>query len=282
MSQERKNNLREIRDLLNCSDWSKVGIDEILNILECKKFLGEYYNELEKAVWEDIFIAWRKAYEGKFTSAYEGKLEFTEARILEFYRNEEKMSQEKAEEVLLYIREIGAALAMESFCSRRKSKLQQAIREMCSTHEEMDVAKKENEVIAQKETLAEENTTDMEKEKRANESTVEKNIEDIMTAKSEVIQNVGAETAETEDENMQVEDNAKTVCEAVEAEMQENIETGKCSCNQKRMVAIISAVLLLTAIISVMIVIFSRNRKTEKKQKAMKWMLQAIVWQMLD
>lgn len=107
---EVRNNLEKIRILADSREWPGSDIRRVLEMLKEKDLLGGYEKELDTAVYRNIFRIWKLAYERKSAPCYEGKLDFVEARILEFYRNEQNLSRECADEVLEYIRVIGAGL----------------------------------------------------------------------------------------------------------------------------------------------------------------------------
>ena len=107
-------NAEEIKMLLESREQSDTDLYQILDMLKEKELLGGCEQELEQAVLEEIFCVWKMVSEEKMGSEYEGKMDFAEARILEYYRNERKLTKEQAEEVLEYIRAIGSSLTMET------------------------------------------------------------------------------------------------------------------------------------------------------------------------
>ncbi len=114
MKEERKTKPEEIRAFLSSRDWSVRGIRDVFGALEKQGLLTGYDEELKKLLEVDVYRKWRRAFEGGQYRGYEGRLAFTEARILEHLRNECGCSQERAEELLEYIRAIAGALTFRT------------------------------------------------------------------------------------------------------------------------------------------------------------------------
>lgn len=121
MNENIKTNLQEIQDLLrNTADTSKIGIYTILRGLKGGElFSDSVYEHLLKAAELDMFRVWRNVYVNK-SFKYERTTDFVEARILEYFRNEEHLLEEEAEEVLEYIRVLAASLTMQTLQNKTK------------------------------------------------------------------------------------------------------------------------------------------------------------------
>lgn len=103
--------LETLDNKLKKQDWSEYGIYEVLQILNKQGLLGDCMTELQDAVKAGIFRKWRQAYERRLMNTYEGGVDFVEARILEYYRNDMRLPGAKAEKVVAYIRVLGRNLS---------------------------------------------------------------------------------------------------------------------------------------------------------------------------